>query len=98
MVQGGIFRITLAHLNFSRATAKLVAPVDAAGLGPATQNALAADLQAALASFRQSNPTAGASQLGTFLKSVSAQRGITISTTLADALTAYAQRIISAVG
>jgi hypothetical protein len=96
MRQGGIDPKTLSYLNFSQATANLLAQVDAAGLGPATQNPLDADLQAALASFRQANPTAGATQLKTFLKYVSAQRGITISTALADALTASAQRIVRA--
>jgi hypothetical protein len=94
--QLGIDPTTLTYVNYSQATNNLIAQVSAAGLAPATQTALDSALQAALAAFNQGNPSAGAAQLRTFLSSVKAQRGTTISTTLADALTAYAQGIINA--
>jgi hypothetical protein len=95
-LQLGLDPRTLSYINFSQATNNLMAQMNAAGLDPATQNVLDSDLQAALASFNQGNPTAGANQLGTFLNYVKAHRGTTLSTALADALTTYAQQIIDA--
>jgi hypothetical protein len=96
--QLGLDPTTLSYVNYSQATNNLLAKVSAAGLDQATQNALNGTLQAALAAFNQGNTTAGATQLGAFRTYVKAHRGTTISATLADALTAYAQHILNAVG
>ena len=55
-------------------------------------------LREAIDSFNQGHTQAGANQLGAFINEVSAQRGKKIDAGLADAVIAYAQRIINAVG
>ena len=49
-------------------------------------------------SLRSPSQGSCVNQLGAFINQISAQRGKKIDAALADALTAYAQRIISAVG
>jgi hypothetical protein len=89
---------TLTVITYSQAMTNLQAQVDGAGLPQGTQNSLDSKLQAALASFTQGDTTAAKNQLGAFINQVSAQRGTKIDAGLADALIAYAQRIINAVG
>jgi hypothetical protein len=89
---------TVTVLSYSQATTNLQAQVDAAGLPQGTQNSLDSKLQAALASFNQGDTTAAKNQLGAFINEVGAQRGKKIDAPLADALIAYAQRVINAVG
>jgi hypothetical protein len=88
---------TLTVISYSQAMTNLQAQVDTAGLPQGTQNSLDSKLQAAIASFTQGDTTAAKNQLGAFINEVSAQRGKKIDPGLADALTAYAQRIINAV-
>jgi hypothetical protein len=94
----GIDPTTLSYVHYSQATNNLLGLVSGAGLDQTTQAALASPLQAGVAAFNQGQPSAGAGQLGVFLKYVRAHRGTTISPTLADALTTYAQHILNAVG
>jgi hypothetical protein len=89
---------TLTVISYSQAMTNLQAQVDGAGLPQGTQNSLDSKLQAALALFTQGDTTAAKSQLGAFINEVSAQSGKKIDAGLADALIAYAQRIINAVG
>jgi hypothetical protein len=76
----------------------LQAMVDTAHLAHGIRSSLDTQLQAAFALFNQGDTTDGVSQLGAFINHVSAQRGHQIPADLADALIAYAQRIIHAVG
>jgi hypothetical protein len=88
----------LTVLSYSQASTSLQSQVDTAGLDSGTQNSLDSQLQAAIASFNGGNTKAGVNQLGAFINYVSAQRGKKINAALADALIAYAKRIISVVG
>jgi hypothetical protein len=89
---------TLTVLNYSQAATDLQAQVDAAGLGRGLQNALDSKLQAAISSFSRGNTNAAANQLEAFVNLVLAQRGKKIDATLADSLSADAQRILDALG
>jgi type VI protein secretion system component Hcp len=89
---------TLTVLSFDQATTNLVAQVDQAGLPQGIQNALNSQLRAAIASFSAGNTIAGKNLLEAFMIYMSAQRGKKIDGALADALIAYAQRIINAIG
>ena len=89
---------TLTVLSYAQATNNLVAQVNGAGLPQGTQNSLNSQLQAAIDSFNRGQTTAGVNQLSAFINHVSAQSGKQIDAALADALIAYAQRIINAVG
>jgi autotransporter-associated beta strand protein len=88
---------TLTVLSFAQATTNLVNQVTAASLDHGLENSLVSILQAAIASFNRGNNTAGVNQLAAFENHVRAQRGQMIDAVLADALIAYAQRIINAV-
>lgn len=61
-----------------------------------TRNSLDSKLQAAIKSFDGGNKKAGVNQLGAFISEVRTQRGKKIDIALADALIAYAERIIIA--
>jgi autotransporter-associated beta strand protein len=89
---------TLTVLSFAQATTNLVNQVTAANLVHGLENALVSILEAAIDSFNSGNMTAGVNQLTAFEHQVRAQSGYLIDAALADALTAYAQRIINAVG
>jgi hypothetical protein len=89
---------TLTVLSSSQATTNLQTQVDAAGLDHGTQNSLDSQLQAVLASLAAGNTNAAANQLKAFINHVSAQSGKHIDAALADALIAYARRIINALG
>jgi autotransporter-associated beta strand protein len=88
---------TLSVLSFAQATTNLVNQVTAAHLDHGLENALLSILQAAIDSFNRGDNTAGENQLGAFQDHVRAQRGHAIDAALADALMAYAQRIINVV-
>jgi hypothetical protein len=88
----------LTVLSDSEATNNLVNQVSSANIAPGIQNALVSILQAATDSFNRGNNNAGINQLQAFEHHVSAQSGQTIDAAVADALIAYAQRIITAVG
>ena len=86
---------TLTVLSFAQATTNLVNQVTAAHLDDGLANSLVSILQAAIDSFNRGDNTAGENQLEAFQNHVLAQRGHEIDATLADALLAYAQRIIN---
>jgi autotransporter-associated beta strand protein len=88
---------TLTVLSFAQATTNLVNQVTAANLDHGLANALVSILDAAIGSFNRGNNTAGVNQLGAFENLVRAQSGHMIDVALADALLAYAQRIINVV-
>jgi autotransporter-associated beta strand protein len=85
---------TLTVLSFAQATTNLVNQVTAANLDQGLTNSLVSILEAAIDSFNRGNNTAAVNQLGAFENHVRAQRGHLIDAALADALTAYADRII----
>jgi hypothetical protein len=89
---------TLTVLSYSQATSDLKAQVDRAGLARGIRNALDAMLGVANILFQQSDTSDAVAVLRAFIKLVSAQKGKLINATLANALIAYAQRIINAVG
>jgi hypothetical protein len=89
---------TLTVLSYGQATNVLLTQVNAAGLEGGLQNSLDSQLLAAMASFDAGNAAAGVNQLGAFVNHVRAQRGKGISADVADALIAFAQRIIRVVG
>jgi autotransporter-associated beta strand protein len=86
---------TLTVLSFAQATTNLVNQVTAANLDHGVENSLVSILDAAIDSFNRGDNTAGVNQLGAFKNHVRAQRGQEIEAGLADALLAYAQRIIT---
>jgi hypothetical protein len=89
---------TLTVYSYGQATNLLLTQVNAAGLAGGLQNSLDCQLLAAMTSFDAGNTTAGVNQLGAFVNHVRAQRGKGIDAAVADALIAFAQRIIRAVG
>ena len=89
---------TLTVLSWSQATTNLLTQVNDGGLDQGTKDSLDSKLQAALDSFSQGNTTAAKNQLAAFINEVSAQKGKKIGDALADALSAYAQWILNAVG
>ena len=88
---------TLTVLSFAQATTNLVNQVTAAHLDHGLENSLLSILQAAIDSFNRGDNTAGENQLRAFQNHVRAQRGQEIDAALADALLAYAERIINVV-
>jgi hypothetical protein len=86
---------TLTVLSFAQATTNLVNQVIAANLDHGLESSLVSILDAAIDSFNRGDNTAAVNQLGAFENHVHAQRGKKIDAALADALTAYAQRIIN---
>jgi autotransporter-associated beta strand protein len=88
---------TLTVLSFAQATTNLVNQVTAANLDHGLDNSLVSILDAAIDSFNRGNNTAAVNQLGAFENHVRAQSGHKIDAALADALLAYAQRIINVV-
>jgi hypothetical protein len=89
---------TLTVYSYGQATNLLLTQVNAAGLAGGLQNSLDSQLLAAMASFDAGHTAAGVNQLGAFINHVRAQRGKGIDAAVADALIAFAQRIIMAVG
>jgi hypothetical protein len=88
---------TLTVLSFAQATTNLVNQVTAASLDHSLENSLVRILEAAIDSFNRGHDTAGVNQLEAFENHVRAQSGHMIDAALADALLAYAQRIIKVV-